>query len=183
MKDFKIYYGLEFNPFEKGQPDIPVDTSDYREAMGRLDYLKGVRGIGLFTGRSGTGKSFIMKKFSETLNPGLYKVIYMPMSTLSTIEFYQIHTIKTPFSTYCKSRYLLCLFDIFYSAFPSHIFIAAFIYQFFFIRFHLLPPLPYHYRSSSCLLLLQLSNSVSSDCLVFLMNPDRHLIAPSMLPA
>ena len=89
MKDFKIYYGLEFNPFEKGQPDIPVDTSDYREAMGRLDYLKGVRGIGLFTGRSGTGKSFIMKKFSETLNPGLYKVIYMPMSTLSTIEFYR----------------------------------------------------------------------------------------------
>lgn len=89
MKDFKIYYGLEFNPFEKGQPDIPVDTSDYQEAMGRLDYLKGVRGIGLFTGRSGTGKSFIMKKFSETLNPGLYKVIYMPMSTLSTIEFYR----------------------------------------------------------------------------------------------
>lgn len=36
MKDFKIYYGLEFNPFEKGQPDIPVETSDYREAMGRL---------------------------------------------------------------------------------------------------------------------------------------------------
>ena len=29
MKDFKIYYGLEFNPFEKGQPDIPVETSDY----------------------------------------------------------------------------------------------------------------------------------------------------------
>ena len=89
MKDFKIYYGLEFNPFEKGQPDIPVETSDYREAMGRLNYLKDVRGIGLFTGRSGTGKSFIMKKFSETLNPGLYKVIYMPMSTLSTIEFYR----------------------------------------------------------------------------------------------
>ena len=43
MKDFKIYYGLEFNPFEKGQPDIPVETSDYREAMGRLNYLKDVR--------------------------------------------------------------------------------------------------------------------------------------------
>lgn len=54
MKDFKIYYGLEFNPFEKGQPDIPVETSDYREAMGRLNYLKDVRGIGLFTGRSGS---------------------------------------------------------------------------------------------------------------------------------
>ena len=109
MKDFKIYYGLEFNPFEKGQPDIPVDTSDYQEAMGRLDYLKGVRGIGLFTGRSGTGKSFIMKKFSETLNPGLYKVIYMPMllnrkfSTKKIIQKLQIKKTnglrKMPFQT------------------------------------------------------------------------------------
>lgn len=89
MKDFKIYYGLEFNPFEKGQPDITVSTNDYKEALGRLNYLKDVRGIGLFTGSSGTGKTFIMKKFSETLNPGLYKVIYMPMSTLTTIEFYR----------------------------------------------------------------------------------------------
>ena len=40
MKDFKIYYGLEFNPFEKGQPDIPVETSDYRKAMGRLIKVK-----------------------------------------------------------------------------------------------------------------------------------------------
>ena len=89
MKDFKIYYGLEFNPFEKGQPDIEISTNDFKEALGRLNYLKDVRGIGLFTGRSGTGKTFIMKKFSETLNPGLYKVIYMPMSTLTTIEFYR----------------------------------------------------------------------------------------------
>lgn len=89
MKDFKIYYGMEFNPFEKGQPDIEIDTDDFKEAIGRLNYLKDIRGIGLFTGRSGTGKTFIMKSFSESLNPGLYKVVYMPMSTLTTIEFYR----------------------------------------------------------------------------------------------
>ncbi len=66
MKDFKIYYGMEFNPFEKGQPDIEIDTDDFKEAIGRLNYLKDIRGIGLFTGRSGTGKTFIMKSFSES---------------------------------------------------------------------------------------------------------------------
>lgn len=89
MKDFKIYYGLEYNPFEKGQKENTVETYDFKEALGRLNYLKEIRGIGLFTGRSGTGKSFTMKKFAESLNPGLYKVIYMPMSTLTTIEFYR----------------------------------------------------------------------------------------------
>src|SRR5699024_7592370 len=91
------------------------------------------------------------------------------------VEFNQIHMIKAPFSTYCKPGYLLCMFDIFYPAVPPHIFIAALIYQFFFIQFHLLPPLLYHYQLSSCLLLHQLSDSGSSDCSVFLMNPDMHL--------
>lgn len=56
MKDFKIYYGLEFNPFEKGQPDIEISTNDFKEALGRLNYLRDVRGIGLFTGRSGLAR-------------------------------------------------------------------------------------------------------------------------------
>lgn len=89
MKDFKLFYGLEFNPFEKGQKEIPVNTADLNETLGRLNYLKEIRGIGLLTGQSGTGKTFIIKRFCESLNSGLYKTVYMPMSTLTTIEFYR----------------------------------------------------------------------------------------------
>lgn len=102
MKDFKIYYGLEYNPFEKGQKENTVETYDFKEATGRLNYLKEIRGIGLFTGRSGTGKSFTMKKFAESLNPGLYKVVYMPMSTLTTIEFYRELSMQLGLETYHK---------------------------------------------------------------------------------
>ncbi|MCD7893104.1 MAG: AAA family ATPase [Erysipelotrichaceae bacterium] len=102
MIDFKIYYSLEFNPFEKGQEDIQVDTNDFKEATARLNYLRDIRGIGLFTGRSGTGKTFCLKKFSETLNPGLYQVVYMPMSTLTTIEFYRELSLQLGLETYHK---------------------------------------------------------------------------------
>lgn len=89
MTDFKIYYGLEYNPFEKGQKEVIVNTFDYKELSARLNYLRDVCGIGLVTGRAGCGKTFALKQFSDTLNQGLYKTIYMPMSTLTTIEFYR----------------------------------------------------------------------------------------------
>lgn len=102
MVDFRIQYSLEFNPFEKGQDETQIDTVDFREATARLNYLRDIRGIGLLTGRSGTGKTFCLKKFSETLNPGLYKVIYMPMSTLSTIEFYREMSLQLGLEAYYK---------------------------------------------------------------------------------
>lgn len=89
MIDFKLFYGLEFNPFEKGQEDITVQSFDFKEATGRLNFLKETRGIGLFTGRSGVGKTYVLKKFCESLNPGLYQVVYLPVSTLTTNEFYR----------------------------------------------------------------------------------------------
>ena len=92
--DFKLFYNLSFNPFEKGTDDICIDTIDYREIQGRLNYLKETKGIGLFTGNSGVGKTYTIKKFCESLNPGLYKVIYMPMSTLTNNEFYKLLSVE-----------------------------------------------------------------------------------------
>lgn len=89
MIDFKLYYGLTYNPFEKGLDDFVFESSDFKEATARLEYLKETKGIGLFTGRSGVGKTYTTKKFCDALNPGLFKVVYLPLSTLSTTEFYR----------------------------------------------------------------------------------------------
>lgn len=102
MIDYKLYYGLEFDPFEKGQKDIVINTGDYQEAMARLNFLKGTRGIGLLTGRPGVGKTFVIKQFCESLNPGLYKTVYIPLSSLTTVEFYRHLSENLGLSSYGK---------------------------------------------------------------------------------
>lgn len=57
--------------------------------MGRLDYLKNIRGIGLFTAGAGMGKTFALRCFSKMLNPNLYQMSYICLSTVSVSEFYR----------------------------------------------------------------------------------------------
>src|SRR5690606_31676493 len=40
------------------------------------------------TGSSGLGKTYALRHFVSTLNPNLYKVIYMTLSTITVREFY-----------------------------------------------------------------------------------------------
>ena len=52
---FSSYYGLSYNPFDKQQiqeKDHFV-SHDYNEMINRLNYLKEIRGIGVFTARPG----------------------------------------------------------------------------------------------------------------------------------
>lgn len=48
-----------------------------------------MKGIGLFTGLAGTGKTACCRAFVSSLNPSLYKVVYLPMTTISASEFYR----------------------------------------------------------------------------------------------
>ena len=87
---YRAYWGMEFNPFDKEITEKQFyQGTDYREMMKRLEYLKNVRGIGLFTGLAGTGKTVCQRAFVSSLNPSLYKVVYLPMTTISTSEFYR----------------------------------------------------------------------------------------------
>lgn len=87
--DMKLFYGLTHNPFEKNSKDVTIDTIDYKEMQGRLNYLVSVKGIGLFTGNPGTGKTYGLRQFVSTLSPSLYQVVYLPMSTLTNSQFYK----------------------------------------------------------------------------------------------
>ncbi|MCD8103709.1 MAG: AAA family ATPase [Lachnospiraceae bacterium] len=87
---YKAYWGMEFNPFDKEIPEKQFYKSrDYEEMTKRLEYLRNVRGIGLFTGLPGTGKTACQRAFAQSLNPNLYKTVYLPMTTISASEFYR----------------------------------------------------------------------------------------------
>lgn len=86
---FKSFYGLTFNPFDKSLPESHAFTSrDYQQMQSRLDYLKNARGIGLFTASSGMGKTFALRCFAKNLNPNLFQLSYICLSTVSVSEFY-----------------------------------------------------------------------------------------------
>lgn len=82
------YYGLSHNPFQK-EASHHVEMLDYKEMVFRLEGLIQTKGLGVFTGASGFGKTHTLKQFTNALNPGLYKVCYYSMSTLTVMDFYR----------------------------------------------------------------------------------------------
>lgn len=87
---YNDFYGLTFNPFSKGISEKDSFQSyDFQEMTHRLDYLKEVRGIGVFTARPGMGKSYCLRCFAKSLNPNLHHMVYLCLSTISVAEFYK----------------------------------------------------------------------------------------------
>jgi len=87
---FKAFWGMEFNPFDKNISEKNCFKSkDFNQAMGRLEHLKNMKGLGVFTGLSGTGKTYTLRCFASSLNPNIYKVVYVPLSTVTVLEFYR----------------------------------------------------------------------------------------------
>lgn len=87
---FKQFYGMSFNPFEKGIKEKNAYVSkDLKEMISRLEYLNETRGIGLFTASPGNGKTFALRCFAKKINPNLTKIIYFCLTTVTTTEFYR----------------------------------------------------------------------------------------------
>ena len=92
------YYSMKSNPFQKDS-NVTLDLIDFKEMTYRLNYLKDTKGIGLFTGVSGSGKTYTLKQFADALNPQLYKVCYLSMSNLTTMDFYRALCIELNLET------------------------------------------------------------------------------------
>jgi len=88
---FKAFYGLSFNPFDKqaNASDTCFVSEDFRQMTDRLHYIKDVRGIGLFTAPPGYGKTFALRCFAGNINPNLYQMAYICLTTVSVTEFYR----------------------------------------------------------------------------------------------
>ena len=85
------YYGLAFNPFDKHSfpPKDYFRSNDFTQTLSRLEFLKDARGIGLITAHPGMGKSFAIHCFANSLNPNIFQMAYVCLSTVSVTEFYK----------------------------------------------------------------------------------------------
>lgn len=87
---YRKHFGLIRHPFGKDLP--PEDffpSAAAQELDARLRYLFDLRGIGLVTGESGSGKTSICRKVAAGLHTGLYRVLYVPLSTGNVIDTYK----------------------------------------------------------------------------------------------
>lgn len=84
-------YGLTYNPFDKqaNPQQAGFQSSDFREMTSRLNYIKDIRGVGVFTAPPGFGKTFALRCFANNLNPSLYQMAYICLTTVSVTEFYR----------------------------------------------------------------------------------------------
>jgi type II secretory pathway predicted ATPase ExeA len=87
---YRKHFGLSRSPFA---PDIPADeafvSASMAECHTRLLHLVDLRGIGLLTGDCGAGKSAACRRLSAALHPGLYKPLYVPLSTGNPMDLYK----------------------------------------------------------------------------------------------
>lgn len=84
------FFGFKKEPFTKDIDTKEIFLSDaFKELLSRLDYMKNNRGLMCLTGEAGTGKTLAIRTFVESLNTNLYLPLYIPLSTVSVLEFYR----------------------------------------------------------------------------------------------
>lgn len=87
---YRKVYGLTLHPFEKDiEPDKLFASQAAHELEARLNYLLQLKGIGLITGEVGSGKTSICRKVATSLNSGLYRVFYVPLTTGNVTDIYK----------------------------------------------------------------------------------------------
>jgi type II secretory pathway predicted ATPase ExeA len=85
------HFGLSFDPFNKKslKPKDSFLSNDHKEMINRLNFLKDVNGLGVFTAPPGMGKSFSLHCFEKSLNKNLYQMHYVCLSTVTIFDFYK----------------------------------------------------------------------------------------------
>jgi general secretion pathway protein A len=86
----EAYYGFKKYPFQKDlKTEHFFETTDIKEAFARLSYLRQYRGIMCLTGEPGAGKTSIIRRFVDSLNPQTYHHCYTPHTTVSKNDLYR----------------------------------------------------------------------------------------------
>lgn len=87
---YETYYEMGKTPFTR---DIPCDklfvSANQKEVLMRLQYVAKRQLFCVISGPCGTGKSTLIRKFSESLNASEYKLLYISDSKLTARNLYK----------------------------------------------------------------------------------------------
>lgn len=83
------YFNLSQLPFTKEIKEDQLHLlPSVEKTLSSIRMLVETKGIGVMTGKSGCGKSCILRLLKGQLNPALYKIIYICHSSIGVHEFY-----------------------------------------------------------------------------------------------
>lgn len=87
---YRKHFGLTRHPFGKDLiPEELFVSAANRELEVRLGHLLELRGIGLVTGEVGSGKTTLCRKVMSALHSGLFRVLYVPLTTGNAMDLYK----------------------------------------------------------------------------------------------
>jgi general secretion pathway protein A len=85
------FFALKQWPFPKDlDPDQLFKCPSVTEFEARLRHLVEMRGIGLFTGEPGCGKTTVCRKVASSLHTGLFKTFYVCNSSGGVMDLYKL---------------------------------------------------------------------------------------------
>jgi type II secretory pathway predicted ATPase ExeA len=81
---------MTLNPFDKDiQIEHIFESGDYKQFSSRLEYFKTAKGFALVYGEPGSGKTTSIRAFTAKLNPQLFRVVYLPLTSVTVQDFYR----------------------------------------------------------------------------------------------
>jgi type II secretory pathway predicted ATPase ExeA len=87
---YRQHFGLTAHPFSNEiEPEDLFPAIAAKELEVRLAHLLELRGIGLVTGDSGSGKTCTCRKVLSALHSSLYRVLYVCLSTGNVMDLYK----------------------------------------------------------------------------------------------
>jgi type II secretory pathway predicted ATPase ExeA len=85
---FNSFYGFVRTPFTRDIPTTALYQPDMLdETLGRLEYAAESQLFAVVTGDAGTGKTTTLRNFSDQLDPGRFKILYLADSKLTPRHF------------------------------------------------------------------------------------------------
>ena len=86
---YRKHFALTRHPFDKDlAADDLLESASLAELAARLGHLVDMRGIGLVTGDSGSGKTTTCRRLVAGLHTGLHRVLCVSMTTGNVMDLY-----------------------------------------------------------------------------------------------